>query len=141
MHCLARIITLSLMSMSLLASSQLVTDFAQLIGHDKNSHKAFHRALSGNAPLVIKFYAIGCRPCKATDAGYAKMARTFKDKATFITLDVIKYEEIAKHFNLQSLPSWVILAQKKKIALIKGSKHMGDVAKVLARYLSKKTTS
>lgn len=129
------------MSMSLLAHAHLVTDFAQLIGHDKNSKKAFDKALSSNLPLVIKFYAIGCGPCKATEAGYAKMAHTFKDKATFITLDVIKYEEIAKHFNLQSLPSWAILAQRKKLALIRGSKNLADVEKVLARYLSHRKTS
>jgi thioredoxin-like negative regulator of GroEL len=119
------------------ASNKLVTDFAQLIGADKNSKKAFEEAISSTKPLVIKFYIIGCGPCKATDPGYAKMAELFKGKADFITLDAIKYEEIAQRFNIKKLPSWVIIAQGKKIASIKGSEKMADVKKFLAAYLAK----
>ncbi len=116
-----------------------VTDFSRLIGPDHNSKKAFEQAINSDKPLVIKFYLIGCGPCKATDQAYAKMANAFKDKATFITLDVIKYEEVAKLFNIKTLPSWVIFAKKKKLAFIKGSKNQADVQKILAQYLAQQS--
>lgn len=59
-------------------------------------------------PLVIDFNATWCGPCKRFAPVYGAVSLEYSDKATFWSVDVDEYPEIAKLYSFQGIPCVVI---------------------------------
>ncbi len=152
MKLIAPFFIVALMSPSLYAASrlteeqpdeqpELIRDFeavdAEGRKNKRNSQQTFNEVVGSKKPVVIKFFLRQCGPCNSTKASYQAMAEKYKDKAIFLTLDVMKYSEFAEKFDIKRVPAFIIFANKKPLAIIRGSGKIKQIAEVLDKYLRK----
>jgi len=56
------------------------------------------------APVLVKFGATWCPPCRATDNALAEFEKSFPGKAKVIIVDIDKNPELARKFSVGSIP-------------------------------------
>ncbi len=71
-----------------------MNDFNSLIGEDK--------------PTLVDFYATWCGPCKMQAPIIEKVKEEVGDKANVLKIDIDKNEEVARRYNVQSIPTLIL---------------------------------
>lgn len=61
--------------------------------------------------LVIDFNADWCGPCRRFEPVFAKLAKEFRKKATFVSVNVDECPALARQFRVMSIPHVVILGE------------------------------
>lgn len=79
----------------------VLTDIAQLEAKDK--------------PVIIDFNAEWCGPCQKFAPNFESVAKKKAKDATFISVDVDKWQDVAMKFGAQSIPMIVIVKPDGKI--------------------------
>lgn len=83
--------------------------------------------------VVIKFGAAWCGPCKAM----VRIIKPLSDKypqILFVDIDVDKAEEVAREYNVSSVPYFVFIKQKKKLYSTTGAMQEAAFEKLLLTY-------
>jgi len=70
--------------------------------------------LKSDKPVLVKFWASWCRPCRTMTPKFHDAAKTFKGKVTFAQLNVDEQKQVAARYQIRSLPT-MILFKKDKI--------------------------
>lgn len=73
----------------------VLTDVAQLEVKDK--------------PVIVDFNAVWCGPCQKFAPNFESVAKKNANSATFISVDVDKWQDVAMKYNAQSIPMIVII--------------------------------
>ena len=71
-----------------------MNDFNSLIGEDR--------------PTLVDFYATWCGPCKMQAPIIEKVKEEVGDKANVLKIDIDKNEEVARRYNVQSIPTLIL---------------------------------
>jgi thioredoxin 1 len=69
---------------------------------------------------VVKFGAEWCGPCKLMEKTFSKLDAEF-DAITFLTVDIDGFSDVAKQFQVKSIPTFVILKDGAEIQRIIGT--------------------
>ena len=64
---------------------------------------------------VIDFYATWCGPCKMMTPVMEKMEEKYSNKIEFRKVDVDQNGELAQQYNIQSIPTLVILSPNNEV--------------------------
>ncbi|CAM9997439.1 unnamed protein product [Ascophyllum nodosum] len=70
--------------------------------------------------VVVDFYADWCGPCKQIAPAFTEMSKEFP-KAVFLKVNVDTNREAAQKYAVQSMPTFVMLKNGKKVDEIKGA--------------------
>lgn len=65
--------------------------------------------LKSNKPVILDFNAEWCGPCKKFAPHFHSVAEKFADKATFLSVNVDNWKEVAAKYDAQSIPMVVII--------------------------------
>lgn len=98
--------------------------FAEKIGFILEQDTSFH--FKGNRPAVVDFNATWCGPCRKLAPILDELAKQFKGKVDFYSVDVDKNRPLAQALQVRSVPFLVFSpkernAQNFNWALPKGS--------------------
>ncbi|HEX9232747.1 MAG TPA: thioredoxin [Blattabacteriaceae bacterium] len=77
-----------------------------------NLKKVFFQS---KTPVLVDFWAPWCGPCLAISAEIDELAEKYKGKAFIVKVNVEKHPEIAKEFNIRSIPTLVFFKSGKEI--------------------------
>jgi thioredoxin 1 len=91
----------------------------ELIG--KISDETFSSTTSKGVVLV-DFYADWCGPCKMLTPILDSLAETFKDKVSFVKLDVDSSPKITNSFQITSVPTLILFKDGKEMQRFIGLK-------------------
>lgn len=68
-------------------------------------------------PVVVKFGAKWCEPCKAMEHAYSSLEAEMSDKMTFLTVEVDEMSEgIVEAYTVFSLPSFLVFQGGGEVA-------------------------
>jgi len=67
----------------------------------------FHDAVSQNNLLLVDFWAEWCGPCKSMHPIFSRMAKKY-DQVRFARVNVDNSQDVAKKFNVQSIPTFIM---------------------------------
>ena len=67
----------------------------------------FHDAVSQNNLLLVDFWAEWCGPCKSMHPIFSRMAKKY-DHVRFARVNVDNSQDVAKKFNVQSIPTFIM---------------------------------
>ena len=91
---------------------------------DTNCLKTLIRS---NNPVLIKFWAPWCKPCKKMNPQYKKAAQKFTDKVMFAEINIDLYKSTAAKYRVRSIPTLILFKNNKIIKRTKGSLSQTDI--------------
>lgn len=68
----------------------------------------FEDLINGDTPVLVDFHAEWCGPCKAMNPVIKDVAKSLKDKATVIKIDIDKNESLAQKLQIKGVPTFII---------------------------------
>lgn len=80
---------------------------------------------AGALPIVIDFFATWCGPCVMIKPIFEQYSEEFKGKAVFIKIDVDKCEELSAQFNIEAMPTFIIVKNGSPAATMRGANPAG----------------
>nr|AFK36929.1 unknown [Lotus japonicus] len=81
----------------------------------------FNEHKDSSALLVIDFSASWCGPCRFIEPAIHAMAEKFSD-VVFNKIDVDELPDVAKEFEVQAMPTFVLVKRGKEVARVIGAK-------------------
>lgn len=88
--------------------------------------------------VLIDFYATWCGPCKAMTPVMEQMEQKYGNRIEFQKVDVDQNEELARKYNVMSIPNIVILSPDEEVLEnIVGYHDADEMEEILSKVLEK----
>lgn len=68
----------------------------------------FEKLIQEDKPTLVDFFATWCGPCKMQAPILEQVKKNVGDKANIIKVDIDKNEELARKYNVQSIPTLIM---------------------------------
>ncbi len=85
--------------------------------------------LDSPIPVAVDFYADWCPPCKIYAPQFEKVAKTMEGKAKFVKLNVDNAIDIAKEYEVMSIPTTIFFKAGKPAGNFVGAMGEADFQK------------
>ena len=95
-----------------------------------------NEVLGSDKPVLVDFYATWCGPCKQMAPVVDKLAGTYKDKVKFYRVDVDANSSVAAKYNVNSIPTFIIFKNGKRVDSYTGAVPKESLATLLDRQLA-----
>ena len=69
---------------------------------------SFRDLIQGNKPVLVDFSAEWCGPCKSMPPILKQVKDKMGDNVTIVTLDIDRNPEVARAYQIQSVPTLVV---------------------------------
>ncbi|XP_068158578.1 thioredoxin-2 [Drosophila tropicalis] len=76
---------------------------------------------AGNKHVLVEFYATWCGPCAIIGPRLEQLAEEYADRLLILKIDVDDHEDIAIEYDVTSMPTFLVLKNKVKLAQFVGS--------------------
>ncbi len=81
---------------------------------ESNTEEEFKKAVTNGKPLLVDFGANSCIPCRQLRPILKEIDQEHAGKAKILVIDVYKYQNLAKEYKIQLLPTLVFFDPKGK---------------------------
>lgn len=68
----------------------------------------FDKLINEDKPTLVDFFATWCGPCKMQAPILEQVKKNVGDKANIIKVDIDKNEDLARKYNVQSIPTLIM---------------------------------
>lgn len=79
-----------------------------------SSDQEYRTLISGPRPVLVKFTADFCGPCKTIAPHVSELASRFSDQITFCEVDIEEFDDIALSAGVSSIPAFNLFMKGKK---------------------------
>lgn len=86
---------------------------------------------NGKDLVLVDFYAEWCGPCKMLAPVLEQVADEVKEKATIKKLDIDECLDIAKEFNVMSVPTMILFKDGKEVERIVGLRQKNQIIETI----------
>jgi len=86
-------------------------------------------------PVLVDFWAEWCMPCRIMEPVIEELARDYAGKAMFAKVNVDENPEVASHYNIMSIPHFIIFRNGRPTERIIGAVGRGPLEDALKKYL------
>ena len=114
-----KLIKTLLIGCTLLATQNLSANEEDLIQLTATNYLS--KLITSKTPVLIKFWAPWCRPCRKMTPEYKKAAQSFNGKVLFTELNIDAYPEVTSRYNIRSIPTIILFKNTKIIKRATGS--------------------
>lgn len=88
-------------------------------------------AQGADTPVLIDFFSEGCSPCRAMGTVFDALAQQYDGKCKFCKVDVDAQQQLAKKFQILSVPTLILLDRGEVVQRIRGFHAKKDIMKIL----------
>lgn len=92
---------------------------------ESNSEEDFKKAMASGKPVIVDFGANSCIPCRQMRPILKEVEKDYSGKTHVLVIDVYKYQNLAREYKIQLIPTLVFFDSKGKEAF----RHVGVMKK------------
>ena len=70
--------------------------------------ESFSQLIQSSQPVLVDFFAHWCGPCKAMEPVVKEVAQAINGKARVVKVDIDKQQQIARQYNVNAVPTFMI---------------------------------
>ena len=94
--------------------------------------ESFETEVKNSKDLVlVDFYATWCGPCKMLAPVLEQVADEVKEKATIVKFDIDEGLDIAKEYNVMSVPTMILFKEGKEVDRIVGLRQKNQIIEAI----------
>lgn len=97
--------------------------------------QAFEKAIKTDKLALIDFFATWCMPCKMLSPILESLQSKYEGKISFGKVDIDKEEDIAREYDIYSVPSLLFFKKGEKVGMSIGYKSADELTEFLDSYL------
>ncbi len=83
-------------------------------------------------PVLVDFWATGCVPCKFIEKAVEEIASEYKGRLKVCRVNLMENMEMAKDFNILSVPTLLLIIRGKEHKRITGLHSKSEIVKSIA---------
>ena len=91
----------------------------------------------GKKPYIIDFWAAWCGPCKMLAPMFEDLEKDYKGKLHFAKMNIDVYDELARQYEIMSIPCLVVFSKGKEVDRIVGLSPKSEMKKLIDAALKK----
>jgi len=99
------------------------------------SSETFEKAIAGDQPVLVDFWATWCGPCRMIAPVIEEVAAEFEGRAVVGKVDVDEEMALAQRFGVMSIPTLIVMKGGKVVEQAVGARGKADVAAMINRHL------
>ena len=90
---------------------------------------------AASTPLIVDFWAEWCGPCKMIAPVLAEIAKEQEGKVTVAKLNVDDNPEVARRFEVMSIPTLLVFQDGQPVKRLVGAKGKGQLLQDLSEFI------
>jgi thioredoxin 1 len=100
------------------------------------NNENFEATITGNAPVLVDFWAEWCGPCKMIAPVLDELAAEQGGKAVIAKLNIDEAPELAARFGITAIPTLIVFKNGQPVTTLRGVQSKSAILKSLASTLT-----
>lgn len=92
------------------------------------SDPQFASRIQGPGPVIVKFGAEWCPPCRQVEKELDQLAKSYAGKISVVKIDVDQQPDLAQHYRVRSIPHLFLFVEGKQVSELKGARSREQLA-------------
>ena len=97
--------------------------------------ESFKEKINSGDYVLVDFFASWCMPCKMLSPILEALAEEYKGKMQFAKVDIDQEEELAREYDIFSVPSMLLFKDGKKVDMSLGYSSAEELKEFLSMYV------